>query len=282
MSEQIKFEKPETRLTQAQRKQKYGDYRLMIQSRGGTAIRPEQATLKELTENLRYPVRRVDVERILSLVEDAGDGAHILDLAGGRGFLAKLLADALNEKQEGGEVINFDCDRKALAEGGALYAGTPGLRFVRGDWNKEEKIFQQKFDLVIASWPHPANQATGDFSAAVWRMKPRCILHIGEFLNDFTAPFDPGNDYVRMAEWLGPMSADISGWGLQHDYPADWEAICERYGQNRFSVFVRKDLPLDQVEALKKKLTAVKVEKKYNWEKEMEELYPETGEAQFE
>ncbi len=107
------------------------------------AVDPEHAELKDVLETSWYPPRKLDVERMAAALEagyDAGNSAaplRILDLGGGRGFLDKLLADHLREKNVRSMVVDLDLDPEELAKGKAMYGATANLHFVASDADNE-------------------------------------------------------------------------------------------------------------------------------------------------
>lgn len=243
---------------------------------------PSTAELRNIVGSEYYPIRRIDVERLLILAEFSEEDESrdkilkILDLGGGKGLLAKLLADAIKEKNEKGTIVDLDKNQKTLKAAEKFYGETPGLHFVVSDSEKEAgDIFNTEFDLIIASWALPASMGGKDYSETIRKLKPVFFVNIGEEKKEYTWVINPGDGYAKIGEWFGPTSLEVeTGMTWNSYFDPEEEEFFLRNGTNRFEIYIRKDITPEQLKKLKDKLVNTAIIKNFKWEKELEEVFP--------
>lgn len=254
-----------------ERTERYGDYQSKIER----FIDPqEDIRLKDIVESERYPIRGVDIDRLVALADAASDeeskgSVKILDLGGGKGLLAKLLADALGER---GMVIDVDKDQETLQEAKEFYKDTPNLHFVASDSEKEAgDIFNTNFNLVVVSWQHPPEMSGPSYSETVKRLKPPFVVNVGEIGQEVTGTFDPGKEYKKIGEWYGPLCGEISdGEWIHTAWNKDKQT--QEEGSNLFEIYARRDISDSAKSKLKERESTGT---QYPWEYELGELFPE-------
>lgn len=255
----------------------------------GKFVDPNKAEIKDVIETQYYVPRKVDIERLLAIADLANSNEQneqikILDLGGGKGFLAKLLADRMNEKKENGLVIDLDIDQEKIREAKDFYKNTKGLQFVASDTEKEAgNIFNTEFDLAIVSWAHSKDdlRTGGAYSENVRKLKPRFFVNIGEERGDFTGRFEPAAEYIKIGEWFGPISKEMPA-GLMHgDYDEKEEKFLNKNGSNLFEIYARKDVAPGSTDKLKEQFKKIKINKKYKWEDKLGKIYPKISSVNF-
>lgn len=247
-------------------------------------IDPSKAKLKDMIKSEYYPRRKIDIERMLAIAtinindkEPVRSPVKILDLGGGKGLLAKLLADQLEKRKTPGFVIDLDNDKEKLEKAKKFYKNTPNLKFIISSSEKEAaNIFNTEFNLIITSWAHPSEMGGPDYSSTIKKLNPPVFINIGEEGQEFTAKFDAGDNYVKIGEWFGPLSEEISTGRPSHMYFGESDEFIRKNGSNMFEVYVRKDINADQINKIKASLLAVKSQStdEYPWEHELNEFYP--------
>jgi SAM-dependent methyltransferase len=253
--------------------ERFGEY----QSKLERFIDPnEDVSLKEMVESERYPIRRVDIDRLIAIADATSDdkeskgSVKVLDLGGGKGLLAKLLADALGER---GMVIDVDIDQEELQKAKKFYHDTPNLHFVASDSEKEAgDIFNTNFNLVIASWQHPPEMKGPNYSETVRKLKPAFVVNVGEIGQEVTGTFDPAGEYKKIGEWYGPLCGEISDGEWMHSAWNEDEQT-QKDGSNLFEIYARKDIsdPVARLKEIKSSGT------EYSWEHELRDsdLFPD-------
>ena len=238
-------------------------------------IDPQRAELRDVVATQYYVPRKLDIERMIvfaTLDDSKTKPVHILDLGGGRGFLAKLLVDKLHEAAKEAIVVDVDTNKKALASAKKFYKDTPGLQFVASDTEQEAgEIFNADFNLIILSWGHPDDISSRRYSETVKKLRPSIFTNVGEVGQEFTTAFNPGGDYIKFAEWFSPTAEEVAtGRPLHYTYGL------EQTGSNLFEVYVRRDVDGDSLWRLRATLKDITSDTagKYNWEEELDELYP--------
>lgn len=280
--EKFKSEKPR-KLDIVERIKRFGEFGAEMEK----FVNPSEAELKDIVKSEYYPIRRIDVERLLAIAEfskedrqNIEEELRILDLGGGKGLLAKSLADVLAEKQEKGMVVDLDKNEKILEAASKFYSKTPGLHFVISDSEKEAAgIFNTRFNLVIVSWAHIRERGGPEYSETIKKLKPPFFVNIGEEGQEVTAGFDPGDEYIKIGEWSGPLSHEIFIGHPFHLDLAGEEGYLEKYGSNLFEIYARKDITEEQLAWLKKELKDTTTAQSFKWEPELRELFPAVSEV---
>ncbi|MBI2023158.1 methyltransferase domain-containing protein [Candidatus Giovannonibacteria bacterium] len=256
-------------------------------------VDPKKAELKDITETHWYIPRKIDIERLCKIAELSqknSDGNNkqikILDLGGGKGFLSKLMADSISEKNREGMVVDLDLDQETLQNAAKFYKKTQNLHFVASNSEYEAvNVFNKKFDLIINSWSYPKEEYGGpDYSSTIKKLKPAYFVNISEERQDDTAAFDAGEDYIKIGEWSGLDTMEVVTGNLAHidSYYSDKRRkLLKQNGSNLFEIYVRKDIGGDEQDKLRKELGSVQVKKKYKWERTLEKLYPNISPVNF-
>lgn len=251
---------------------------------------PKRTELQEIVESQYYVPRRIDIERICAIASSGAQkekqGIRILDLGGGRGFLAKLIADRAGAESAKSLIVDLDI-KQNLGEAATFYKDTRNLSFVRGDVEKgADSMFSIPFDVVIVSWAYKdvvKNRNEVDYSRTVKNLSPRFFINIGHEDREITGVFDAGKEYEKIGEWFGPVTLEITGGEPTHWYGEERNEKLKKTGSNLFEIYVRKDIPPEDIDTLKEKLMQLDSHKlpPYRWEKELAALYPEPAHINF-
>ncbi len=251
---------------------------------------PDTAELRDIVESQYYAPRRIDIERIYELAalraKEENRGVRILDLGGGRGFLAKLLADKAGQEDKQSLVIDLDIG-KHISEPAEFYKDTPNLSFVRSDTEKEARsLFSTPFDLVIVSWAHRNYKEKTNrpqYDQTIKDLAPTIFINIGHEDKEITGVFDPGDAYIKIGEWYGPETVEIRHGHPSHSYGNKVDERIRRTGGNVFEIFVRNDITPETIELIKRRLQQLETKKlpAYRWEQDLNTLYPEPSQLNF-
>lgn len=254
-------------------------------------VNPETTTLREMIareKKLLYIPRKHDIERLKRLA-DLGrqlsgierSDVRVLDIGGGHGFMDKLLADECNRSKTQCRVIDVDIDQKILEGAKQAYGDTHGLQFVKADAEKEgAELFPETFDLVIASWPKPKkNFFRGEYAYGnlIHHNKPPLVVWIGDIqIGDLSCEFETRGKYIPLAEWYGRYATEVETEGrmTQHGRISN-----PKHGENLFTVYVRSDIPEEQHEIIKQSLLHQTDGRKYRWEAELDDMFPQDSDA---
>lgn len=254
-------------------------------------VNPETTSLKEMIpreKKILYIPRKLDIERLKSLA-DLGQqlsdtersDIRILDIGGGHGFMDKLLADECSRSKTKCRVIDMDIDQEVLEGAKQAYGDAPGLEFVKADAEKEGVgLFPETFDLVIASWPKPKkNFLRGEYAYGdlIHQNKPPLVVWIGDIaIGDLSCEFDTREKYTPIAEWCGRHTIEVEHEGkmTQHGRTSN-----PKHGENLFTVYVRSDIPKEQVERIKQSLLQQTAGEQYRWEAELDDMFPQDSDA---
>lgn len=227
-------------------------------------------SLKEVLETEFFPLRKIDIKRMVSLGQSAGQGKiNVLDLGCGKGTLCRLLSQEIEQESIEGMVIGADNNIDLLTRAKKDNADRKNLNFVGADTKRAEETFKGA-DMCIVSWTFPpeAGISAIDYNS-IDKLKVPIILHIGDTLGIMTGHFKESKNYIKIGEWQGPASMNFTRHGLD-----------EKEGLNLFEIFIRKDFAGnrqalgDRMEALDKDYQEGNLEE-YAWEKELKEYFPE-------
>lgn len=261
-----------------ERLQKYGEHG----SRSREPTIPQSAELKDVVSAEYYVPRKIDIARIVALVDtvkSVGQSAiRVVDLAGGKGLLDCLLAQELAQAAPGSVVVDVDSDQRVLDIGAEAYADIPNLKFERANIrNSKSDTFAVPADAVISSWARPGDAEDAEIKAVVKRLQPEVFIAIGEVGRDFTQPVNPGDDYVKLCEWFGPASQEVTmGSPLHYYLDGEEEKKFEKSGSNLFEAYVLKSVGEAKISSARRVIMGVQPDNdsQYGWEEELERHYP--------